>query len=74
MGCGKEETESNDPSTESKSAQVEEQSGSASRENNDIGVKDILATINDKPGMKILDLGCYKTCPSSFSGNQEEHS
>lgn len=41
MGCGKEETESNDPSTESKSAQVEEQSGSASRENNDIELNDI---------------------------------
>lgn len=36
-------------------------------------LKDILATINVKPGMKILDLGCYKICPSSFSGNQEEY-
>lgn len=39
IGCGKEETESNAPSTEN--VQVEEQSDSASRENNDIELNDI---------------------------------
>lgn len=42
IGCGKEETENNDLSTESKSSQVEEQSKSASRENNDIELNDKL--------------------------------
>lgn len=36
VGCGKEKTESNDLSTESKTSQVEEQFNSTSRENNDI--------------------------------------
>lgn len=42
IGCGKEGTESNDLSSESKSFQVEEQSISASRENNDIELNDKL--------------------------------
>lgn len=42
IGCGKEGTENNDLSTESKSSQVEEQSKSASRENNDIELNDKL--------------------------------
>lgn len=42
IGCGKEATESNDLSTENKSVQVEEQSDSVSRENNDIELNDKL--------------------------------
>lgn len=42
IGCGKEETDSNDQSTESKSSQLEEQSNPASRENNDIELDDAL--------------------------------
>ncbi len=41
-GCGKEETESNEPSIESESIQVEEQASIASGENNDIELNDKL--------------------------------
>lgn len=42
IGCGKEGTERNDLSTESRSSQVEEQSSSAGREDNDIELNDNL--------------------------------
>lgn len=42
IGCGKEGTENNDLGMESKSSQVEEQSNSADRENNDIELNDKL--------------------------------
>lgn len=41
-GCGKEEAEINSLSPESKSSESEEQSGSASEENNDIVLNDTL--------------------------------
>lgn len=42
VGCGKEETKGNDLSIESKSSQIEEQSGSADRENSDIALENEL--------------------------------